>query len=105
MFCIGDGASEQMAQTLANLLQVKVLAFTDARIEFRVEVLEGADDRQQSCALETDSRSRLASAPTPFVFNNFEQMVTEDAAKTGRLVSPAQTFVNLRIRRRRNSWR
>jgi len=22
----------------------------------------------------------------PFVFNNFEQMVTEDAAKTGRIV-------------------
>jgi hypothetical protein len=70
---------------LANLLQIKVVAFTDARIAFKVEVIEGA---------EISGRPALSKrvVVTPrfgtsfFDFSNFEQMVTEDAAKTGRLV-------------------
>jgi hypothetical protein len=85
LFCIGDGATEQFPQTLANLLQIRVVAFTDARLAFKVEVIEGA---------EISGRPALSKriVVTPrfstsfFEFNNFEQMVTEDAAKTGRLV-------------------
>ena len=43
LYCIGEGASENIAHALANLLQVKVIAFTDAHIDFRVEVIEGAE--------------------------------------------------------------
>ena len=85
LFCIGDGASENLAQALANLLQVKVIAFTDARIEFRVEVIEGAEVFNEPALSK-----RVVVTPLPgqavYVYNNFEQMVTEDAAKTGKII-------------------
>lgn len=87
LFCIGEsGASEQVAQTLANLLQVKVLAFTDARIAFKVEVLEGAEVGNKP-ALSKRILATPRFGTQSFVFNNFEQMVTEDAAKTGRIIA------------------
>ena len=86
LYCIGEGASENFVQALANLLQVKVIAFTDARIEFRVEVIEGAEIfNRPALSKRVVVTPRLGSAT--FVFNNFEQMVTEDAAKTGRVVA------------------
>ena len=87
LFCIGEsGASEQLAQTLANLLQVKIIAFTDARIEFRVEVLEGAEVNNKPVLSKRILATPRFSDGSPFVFNNFEQMVTEDAAKTGKFI-------------------
>jgi len=87
LYCIGDGgASEQVPQTLANLLQVKVIAFTDARIEFRVEVIEGAEVGNKPALSKRILATPRFTGGSPFVFNNFEQMVTEDAAKTGKLI-------------------
>jgi len=88
LFCIGpSGATEQFAQALANLLQVKVIAFTDARIEFRAEVLEGASVGNRPVISKRILAQPRFTTGAPFVFNNFEQMVTEDAAKTGRIVA------------------
>ena len=85
LYCIGGGASENIPQTLANLLQIKVVAFTDARIKFRVEVIEGAEIfSRPALSKRVVVTPRFGTAS--FVFNNFEQMVTEDAARTGRLV-------------------
>jgi polyhydroxyalkanoate synthesis regulator phasin len=86
LFCIGDKATESLAQTLSNLFQVKVLSFTDARIEFRVEIIEGAEVFNQP-ALTKKIVATPQFSTVPFVFDNFEQMVTEDAAKTGRFIS------------------
>jgi hypothetical protein len=86
LFCMGDGATENIAQTLANLLQVKVIAFTDARLKFSVEVLEGAEVNGKPALSKRISASPRFSGGSPYLFNNFEQMVTEDAAKTGKLV-------------------
>jgi hypothetical protein len=84
LFCIGDGATESLAQALANLFQVKVVSFTDAKIKFRVEVIEGAEPALTKKILVTP---RLST--NPFEFDFFDQMVTEDAAKTGKfIVSP-----------------
>jgi hypothetical protein len=81
LFCIGDsGASESLAQSLANLFQIKVVSFTDARIKFQVEESGGALTKK---ILATPRFSTSA----PFVFDNFAQMVSEDAAKTGRFVA------------------
>jgi hypothetical protein len=90
LFAIGGGASEQFAQALANLLQVKVLAFTDGRIQFRIEVIANADpDGKPVLAKRILVTPRFSSGP-PFVFNNFEQMVSEDAAKTGKVIALPQ---------------
>ena len=90
LFCICDTASEELAQALANLLQVKVIAFTDARIEFRVEIIEGAE----VFGKPTLSK-RVVVTPSGgeavYVYNNFEQMVTEDAAKTGKIIRLPRT--------------
>ncbi|MET0500342.1 MAG: hypothetical protein ABW172_02340 [Candidatus Binatia bacterium] len=85
LYCVGDKATEAIAQALANLLQVKVIAFTDARIEFRVEVIEGAEVSNRP-VLSKRIVATPAFGTASFVFNNFEQMVTEDAAKTGKIV-------------------
>jgi hypothetical protein len=85
LFCIGRGANEQIVQTLANLLQVKIIAFTDAIIAFRVEVLEGATVGNRPTLSKRILATPRFSSGAPFVYNNFEQMVTEDAAKTGKL--------------------
>lgn len=85
LYCIGDKATENFAQELANLFQVKVIAFTDARIEFRVEVIEGEEVfNKPALSKRVVATPRFGTAA--FVFNNFEEMVTEDAAKTGRIV-------------------
>ena len=85
LFAIGGGASEQVAQALANLLQVKVVAFTDARIQFRIEVIaETGPDDKPVLSKRILATPRFSSGP-PFVFNNFDEMVSADAAKTGRL--------------------
>ena len=90
LFGIGNGFSENIAQALANLLQVKVIAFTDARIEFRVEVIEGAEVFGKPALSK-----RVVVTPRPgeavYVYNNFEQMVTEDAAKTGKIIRLPRT--------------
>ena len=64
-----------------------MIGFADVRIEFRVEVIEGAEvNNRPALSKLILVTSRFSSGP-PFVFNNFEQMVAEDAAKTGKLVA------------------
>jgi hypothetical protein len=82
LYCMGDRAEESLAQALANLLQVRVISFTDSRIEFRTELIEGAEPAMPVKILATPPFS-----PNPFVFENFEQMVKEDASKTGRFIA------------------
>lgn len=87
LFCIGrDGANEEFAQTLANLMQVKVVACTDAAIQFKVELIEGADEGNRP-ALVKQILATPRFSSQPFVYDNFGQMLTDDAAKAGRIVA------------------
>jgi hypothetical protein len=86
LFCIGNGATESLAQGLANLFQVKVVSFTDATIKFRVEVIEGTEvSNVPALTKKILVRPRFGTAL--FEFDFFDQMITEDAAKTGRFMA------------------
>jgi len=83
LWVMPDGATEMIAQTLANLFQVKVVAFTPSKIAFKAEVINIGTTRP-TITKQIEATPKFST--NPFTFDNFEQMVTEDAAKTGRIV-------------------
>jgi hypothetical protein len=63
------------------------MSFTRARIEFRVEIIEGAEVSNQPAMTRKILVTPQFSTGDPSVFDNFEQMVSEDAARTGRFIA------------------